>query len=61
MNCPAMPPGAGSGRKVRKPFRPKTRKITLARYRAIAEAVLLTGVLLSVGSHYMASSILMSI
>jgi hypothetical protein len=29
--------------KFRKPFRPKTRKITPARYRAIAETVLITG------------------
>src|SRR4051794_12630879 len=43
MNCPAMPPGGGSGMKFRKPFRPKTRKITPARYRAIVEAVLITG------------------
>src|ERR1700722_12902765 len=43
MNCPAMPPGGGTGMKFRKPFRPKTRKITPARYRAIAEAVLITG------------------
>src|SRR6202046_2600111 len=42
MNCPAMPPGGGRGMKFRKPFRPKTRKITPARYRAIAEAVLIT-------------------
>src|ERR1700692_3560675 len=41
MNSPAMPPGGGSGMKFRKPFRPKTRKITPARYRAIAEAVLI--------------------
>src|ERR1700733_12443344 len=42
MNCPAMPPGGGMGMKFRKPFRPKTRKITPARYRAIAETVLIT-------------------
>src|ERR1700676_2692596 len=42
MNCPAMPPGGGRGMKFRKPFRPKTRKIAPARYRAIAEAVLIT-------------------
>jgi hypothetical protein len=29
--------------KFRKPFSPKTRKITPARYRAIAEAILITG------------------
>jgi hypothetical protein len=29
--------------KFRKPFRPKTRKIMPARYRAIVEAVLMTG------------------
>src|SRR6266481_7454313 len=61
MNCPAMPPGGGRGMKFRKPFRPKTRKITPARYRAIAEAVLITGFSFSIGSHCMASSILMSI
>jgi hypothetical protein len=61
MNCPAMPPGGGMGMKFRKPFRPKTRKITPARYRAIAEAVLITGFSFSIGSHYMASIILMSI
>jgi MarR family 2-MHQ and catechol resistance regulon transcriptional repressor len=37
-----MPPGGGKGMKFRKPFRPKTRKITPARYRAIAETVLIT-------------------
>src|SRR4030095_6236387 len=42
MNCPAMPPGGGRGIKVRKPVRPKTRKITPARYRAITEAVFIT-------------------
>src|SRR6266699_3221980 len=42
INCPAKPPGGGRGMKFRKPFRPKTRKITPARYRAIAEAVLIT-------------------
>src|ERR1700751_2268775 len=41
MNCPATPPGGGRGIKFRKPFRPKTRKITPARYRAITEAVLI--------------------
>src|ERR1700686_1687207 len=55
MNCPAMPPGGGRGMKFRKPFRPKTRKITPARYRAITEAVLITGFSFSIGSHYMAS------
>src|SRR5579871_6147105 len=39
MNCPAIPPGGGRGMKFRKPFRPKTRKITPARYRAIADTV----------------------
>src|SRR4029077_17670102 len=43
MNCPAMPPGGGRGMKFRKPFRPKTRKITPARYRAIADTVLIKG------------------
>src|SRR6266446_8295029 len=52
MNCPAMPPGGGRGMKFRKPFRPKTRKITPARYRAIAETVLIIS---------MASIIFMSI
>src|SRR5271154_721921 len=47
MNCPAMPPGGGIGMKFRKPFRPNTRKITPARYRAIADTVLIK-VLLSV-------------
>jgi hypothetical protein len=37
--------------KFRKPFRPKTRKITPARYLAIAETVLITGFSFSVGSH----------
>src|SRR6202171_1878439 len=43
MNCPAMPPGGGSGMKFRKPFSPITRKITPVRYRAITEAVLIIG------------------
>src|SRR6202165_1406587 len=43
MNCAAMPPGGGRGMKFRKPFSPKTRKITPARYRAITEAILITG------------------
>src|ERR1700722_6536736 len=43
MNCPAMPPGGGRGMKFRKPFKPKTRKITPARYWAINETVLMTG------------------
>ena len=47
--------------KFRKPFRPKTRKITPARYRAIAEAILITGFSFWIGSHCMASIILMSI
>jgi hypothetical protein len=38
-----MPPGGGIGMKFRKPFRPNTRKITPARYRAIVEAVFITG------------------
>src|SRR5258707_13081553 len=50
MNCPAIPPGGGRGMKFRKPFRPKTRKITPARYRAIAEAVLITGFSFSIGA-----------
>src|SRR3981081_1581175 len=43
MNCPAMPPGGGRGMKFRKPFSPMTRKNTPARYRAINEAILITG------------------
>src|SRR5580704_16496898 len=61
MNCPAMPPGGGMGMKFRKPFRPKTRKITPARYRAITEAVFIAGFSFSIGNHYMALIILMSI
>src|SRR5437667_4327464 len=61
MNCPAMPPGGGRGMKFRKPFRPKTRKITPARYRAIAEAVLITWFSFWIGSYSMATIILMSI
>src|SRR5215470_2639046 len=49
MNCPAMPPGGGRGMKFRKPFSPITRKITPARYRAITEAVLITGFSFSIG------------
>jgi MarR family 2-MHQ and catechol resistance regulon transcriptional repressor len=47
--------------KFRKPFRPKTRKIRPARYRAITEAVLITGFSFSIGSHSMVSIILISI
>jgi hypothetical protein len=47
--------------KFRKPLRPKTRKIKPARYRAIAEAVFITGFSFSFGGHYMAAIILMSI
>src|SRR5712672_3281306 len=61
MNCPAMPPGGGRGMKFRKPFRPKTRKITPARYRAITEAVFTIGFSFWIGSQCMASIILMSI
>src|SRR5258705_9928170 len=61
MNCPAMPPGGGIGMKFRKPFRQKTRKVTPARYRAIVEAVLITGYSFSIGSHCMVSIILLSI
>src|SRR6267154_6400058 len=43
MNCPARPPGGGRGMKFRKPFKPKTRKITPARYWAIKEAILIIG------------------
>src|ERR1700689_1168321 len=46
MNCPAMAPGGGMGMKFRKPFKPNTRKITPARYRAIAEAVFIKRILL---------------
>ena len=45
MNCPATPLGGGSGMKCRKPFRPKTRKITPARYRATVDAVFITDLL----------------
>src|SRR6516162_3735199 len=61
MNCPAMPPGGGRGMKFRKPFSPITRKITPARYRAITEAVLITGFSFSIGAIALASRILMSI
>src|SRR6267154_578558 len=61
MNCPAMPPGGGSGMKFRKPFSPKTRKIMPARYRAIAETVLINEFSFWIGSHSMASIILISI
>src|SRR5258708_35568729 len=61
MNSPAMPPGGGRGMKFRKPFRPKTTKIMPARYRAIAEAVLIAGFSFWIGSHSMASSVLISI
>src|SRR5579862_6780655 len=61
MNCPAMPPGGGSGMKFRKPFRPKTRKMTPARYRAIVETVLITRFSFSTDGHYMAPIILISI
>src|SRR5262249_40004327 len=61
MNCPAMPPGGGRGMKFRKPFSPITRKITPARYRAITEAVLITGFSFSIGAIALASYILISI
>src|ERR1700754_4040729 len=61
MNCPAMPPGGGMGMKFRKPLRPKTRKITPARYRAITEAVFITGFSFAIGFYCMTSIILMSI
>src|SRR5258707_4816846 len=61
MNCPATPPGGGSGMKFRKPFSPKTRKITPARYRAITEAVFIIEFSFSIGGHYAASIILISI
>jgi hypothetical protein len=44
-------PGGGRGMKFRKPFRPKTRKITPARNRAIAETVLITRFSFSVRSY----------
>jgi hypothetical protein len=56
-----MPPGGGRGMKFRKPLRPKTRKITPARYRAIVEAVLITGFSFGIGSHSIASIIFVSI
>src|SRR4051794_11519916 len=59
MNCPAIPPGGGSGMKFRKPFSPITRKITPARYRRITEAVLITGS--PFGASALASCILISI
>src|SRR5277367_5351472 len=61
MNCPAIPPGGGRGMKFRKPFRPKTRKITPAKYRAIVEVVLITWFSFSIGGHYMAPILLISI
>src|SRR5262249_26563006 len=61
MNCPAMPPGGGRGMKFRKPFSPITRKITPARYRAITEAVLITGFSFSIGAIALALFIFMSI
>src|SRR5258707_9853404 len=61
MNCPAMPPGGGRRMKFRKPFSPITRKITPARYRAITEAVLITGSSFSICAFALASCILMSI
>src|ERR1700742_5159905 len=52
MNCPAIPPGGGSGMKFRKPFSPKTRKIRPARKRAIVETVFITRFSFSIDSHY---------
>src|SRR6266496_183385 len=60
MNCPAIPPGGGRGMKFRKPFSPITRKITPARYRAITEAVLITGFSFWIGAIALASCILIS-
>src|ERR1035438_688529 len=51
MNCPATPLGGGNGMKCRKPFRPKTRKITPARYRAIVDAVLMEFLLSFMQNH----------
>jgi hypothetical protein len=45
-----MPPGGGRGMKFRKPLSPITRKITPARYRAITEAVLITGFSFLIGA-----------
>src|ERR1700741_2881701 len=61
MNCPAIPPGGGSGMKFRKPFSPITRKITPARYRAIPEAVFMTGSPFLIDAITLTPSILMSI
>src|SRR5882762_5537223 len=61
MNCPAMPGGGGKGMKCRKPFSPITRKITPARYRAITEAVLITGSPFKSRSPTISSIILISI
>src|SRR5260370_23505833 len=61
MNWHAMTPGGGRGMKFRNPFRPKTRKITPARYRAITEAVLITGSPFKSRSPTIASIILISI
>src|SRR5258708_38327181 len=47
--------------KFSKTFRPKTRKIMPARYRTIAEAVLIAGFSFWIGSHSMASIVLISI
>jgi hypothetical protein len=43
-------PGGGRGMKFRKPFSPITRKIRPARYRAITEAVFITGFSFSIGA-----------
>src|SRR5215470_11755784 len=61
MNCPAMPPGGGRGMKFRKPFSPITRKITPARYRAITQAILITGFSFSRGAIAWRHDILVSI
>jgi MarR family 2-MHQ and catechol resistance regulon transcriptional repressor len=47
--------------KCKKPFNPITRKITPARYRAITEAVFITGFSFSIGAIMLAQCILMSI
>jgi hypothetical protein len=46
-----VPAGGGNGMKCRKPFNPITKKITPARYRAIADAILITELLLDAAGH----------
>jgi hypothetical protein len=61
MNCAATLVGGGKGMKFRNPFRPITRKITPAKYRAITEAIFITIFSFWIGADCMASSILISI